>query len=606
MSNLYNKVQSSFSRQGSLHVLLYAIFLATIPFSSHARTYYLNAAAGNDTFPGTSTQPWKTLSKSIAEAISGDSIFLMNGTYGAYIENIGTDSRNDWITYIAISGQTNVQFDHIRVTGMEANAYLHFEGIDIYYPSQPSCPSPGNAIDITSFTGVNFISLKNCRIHGENTYDSGGGVYFNHPLNAIVAVHDLVVDHCEIFQSATGIRFSGSKTTIIHCEIHHIHGTMIGNLCGPMSPTDLNAASNVVIDDNHLHDMHFYTSEPCYNTPGWSTAHASIIGIRGRDWVVRNNHIHDTWSPGIQLYGDDCGGSYDRANLLFENNLYYDNQGYQAFYNPGTSGGSHIGGAIIFRHNTFISGRQDSAWTYQDNPVNRFKASGHVQSLGLILSLPSENPYDGTGTVFEDNIFITETGIGNYNDQPFNATDAKWIMRNNLIYTKLWNCGNLDPTNYIITDNLTTGQAPADFIDSQLFEAVNYIKQHGLTHSPGSSFDLTPKPESIICQMSTTGGYVGAIPCDASSQAKDIDTSYSILVYPNPVTTSLTIRFADGNAMPDRSILRLTDPQGHIIHSSIVTDPESTIDMKHFAKGMYFLYIQAESQNIAVRKILIQ
>ena len=594
------------ARRSIRTLLLCFTCIGSFCFSLHAKTYYLDAVTGNDTFPGTSTQPWKTLSKSIAEAINSDSIFIMNGNYGAYIENRGSANRSNWITYIASSGQTSVIFEYIRVTGTEVNAYLHFEGIDIFYPAQPTCPPVGNAIDITSFTGVNFITLKNCRIHSENTYDSGGGVYFNHRLNSTTEVHDLLVDHCEIFQSGTGIRFSGSKTTIIHCEVHHIHGTMIGNLCGPMSATDLNSATNVLIEDNHLHDMHFYTSEPCYDTPGWSTAHASIIGIRGRDWIVRNNHIHDTWSPGIQLYGDDCGGQYDRANLLFENNLFYDNQGYQVFYNPGTGGGSYIGGDIIFRHNTIISGRQDSAWTYQDDPVDRFKASGHVQSISLILSPPSVNPYDGSGTIFEDNIFIAETGIGNFNYQAFNDPDAKWIMRNNLIYTKLWNCGPLDPTNYIITDNITNGQVPADYIDSQLFEASNYTKQHGMTHGPGSLFDLTPKPDGIICTMSTTGGYVGAIACNTSNLTEDNNASSSMLVYPNPVTDHLTIHFTDENVIPHKAILWITDITGHILHSSPITAAESRIEMEHYAKGVYFLHITAENENIATRKIVVQ
>ena len=594
------------ARQSIRTLLLCFTCIGSFCISLHAKTYYLDAMNGNDAFPGTSTQPWKTLSKSIAEAISSDSVFIMNGNYGAYVENMGSTTRSNWITYIASSGQTSVIFEYILVTGTEVDAYLHFEGIDIFYPAQPACPSPGTAIDITSFTGVNFITLKNCRIHSENTYDSGGGVYFNHRLNSTTEVHDLLVDHCEIFQSGTGIRFSGSKTTILHNEIHHIHGTMIGNLCGPMSATDLNSATNVLIEDNHLHDMHFYTSEPCYNTPGWSSAHASIIGIRGRDWIVRNNHIHDTWSPGIQLYGDDCGGQYDRANLLFENNLFYDNQGYQVFYNPGTGGGSYIGGDIIFRHNTIISGRQDSAWTYQDDPVDRFKASGHVQSISLILSPPSVNPYDGSGTIFEDNIFIAETGIGNFNYQAYNDPDAKWIMRNNLIYTKLWNCGPLDPSNYIITDNISNGVVPADYIDSQLFEASNYTKQHGMTHGPGSLFDLTPKPDGIICTMSTTGGYVGAIACNTSNLTEDNNASSSMLVYPNPVTDHLTIHFTDENVIPHKAILWITDITGHILHSSPITAAESVIEMEHYAKGVYFLHITAENENIATRKIVVQ
>lgn len=575
-------------------------------FSLKAKTYYLNAVTGNDASTGTFAQPWKTLSKSKSFLVSGDSAILYNGNYGAYIENMGSTSRTNWITYIAASGQTAVTLDYINVDGINVNAYLHFEGLDILYPAQPTCPQSANAIDITSFTGVNFITLKNCKIHGVRTYDSGGGVYFNHPLNPIAAVHDLVVDHCEIFQSGTGIRFTGSKTIITNCEIHHIHGTIIGNLCGPMSSTNLNSANNVLIENNHLHDMHFYTTEPCFNTPGWSTAHASIIGIRGRDWIVRNNHIHDAWSPGIQLYNDDCGGKYDRADLLFENNIFYDNQGYQVFYNPGSSGGSYIGGKIIFRHNTIVSGRQDSSWTLTDNPVNRFKAGGQVQSIGLILSSPTINPYDGTGTLFEDNIFISETGIGNFNYQAYNDTTAKWVMRNNLIYTKLWNCGNLDPSNFIITSSIANSKVPKDFIDKQLFVSPNYAKQHGLTHTMGGAFDLSPKFGSMICNMSTSGGYVGAIACGATNQINAESASYSVLVYPNPVTETLTILTTDKNGKVKNIKLDIINLFGHTIYSSMVESGMSKINMQSLPKGMYFLRVTADNKNVATKRIQLE
>jgi hypothetical protein len=573
-------------------------------FSVGARTYYLNAVVGNDAFSGAIGQPWKTLAKCKAAVVSGDSVVLFNGSYGAYIENMGSNSRSNWVWYIAASGQNAVTFDFIDVDGVEANAYLHFEGIDIMYPAQATCPPSGSAIDITSFTGVNFITLKKCKIHGVRTYDSGGGVYFNHLQNPTNAVHDLLVDQCEIYQSGTGIRFTGSKTTITNCEIHHIHGTMIGNLCGPMSATDLNSASHVLIENNHLHDMHFYTNEPCYNTPGWSTAHSSIIGIRGRDWIVRNNHIHDAWSPGIQLYNNDCGGKYDRADLIFENNIFYDNQGYQVFYNPGTSGGSYIGGKVIFRHNTIVSGRQDSLWTLNDNAVNRFKAGGQVQSIGLILSSPSVNPYDGTGTLFEDNIFIAETGIGNFNYQAFTDTAAKWVMKNNLIYTKLWNCGTLDPSNFIITSNIASSQVPKDFIDKELFVAAVYDKQHGMTHKVGGAFDLSPKAGSMICNMSTTGSYVGAIACGAPTRVKSEETYYSVLVYPNPVSERLTLVISNKNKATKNVSLVLMDMLGQTIHTRVLEGEEAIIDMQDFAKGVYFLKVTTDLGNIATQKII--
>ena len=568
-------------------VWIKCILLLTI--TAQANTYYLDANGGNDAFPGTVAQPWKTLSKSLSVVKSGDTVILNNGNYGPFTKNIGNVGNTTWISFIAAQGQTQVKFDKIYVYGNEVEAYFNFVGIDVEFPELPSCVL--TSIPIAYFKGVNFIKLSKCKIHSVNTYDSDGGVNFFANTGNTNAIHDLEVDSCEIYNTQTGIRFAGMNTIITNNHIHHIHGTFIGNPCGKMSVTNLNSSQNVLIENNHMHDMHFYTTEPCYDNT-FSSAHASIIGIRGRDWIVRNNHIHDAWSPGIQLYSNDCGGEYDRANLLFENNIIYDNQGYQSFYNPGTGSGNYIGGKIVFRHNTIISGRQDSSWTFSNNPVNRFKASGHVQSISLILSLPSENPYDGDGTVFEDNIFITETGIGNFNYQAYNDPVAKWIASNNLIYTRLWNCGTLDPTNIIITNEINNKTISADYIDNQLFVAPNFTKQHELTHSPQSNFDLTPLNGSVICTMSSTGGYVGAIPCSSSTKISDENGSNSIFVYPNPAKEYLTISFGDETIRNEP--IQIINSLG-ILMKTVETDQFSQISIADLPKGLYFIHFSNPS-----------
>ncbi len=565
-----------------------ACFLAlSIPAKSS--TYYLDAINGNDLSPGTAAQPWKTLAKSKSTLLSGDSVILNNGNYGAYIENLNTSHRTDWVTYLAGPGQTAVIFNYIDVDGLEVDAYLHFEGIDIFYPQQPTCPSSGGAIEITSFSGVNFIAFYHCKIHGVQTYDSGGGIYFNHKSNALTPVHDLLVDHCEIFNTTTGIRFSGSKTTLTNNHIHHIHGTMIGNLCGPMSADDQNSATNVLIENNHLHDMHFYTAEPCYNTPGWSTAHASVIGIRGHDWILRGNEMHDTWSPVIQLYGDDCGGTYDRSNILFENNIIYDHQGYSLFYNPGTDSSAFIGGPVVFRHNTIISGRQDSTWTSTDPAADRFSADGHVQSASLNLFPSPPNPYDGTGAIFEDNIFLLSARIGNYNYQKFDDSTAKWIARNNLIYVKSWNAGTLDPSNLILSDSIKSGALPADFIDHQLFTAPNYSMGHTQTQAPNSAFDLSPLPGSILCTMSSTGGYIGAIPCEILSKIIAVDSESAVLVFPNPASNQINV------SIPSSAVftLEILNTQGQRVMQSA---GKNTLDVSTLPIGIYLLRVRTDDK----------
>jgi hypothetical protein len=353
-----------------------------------------------------------------------------------------------------------------------------------------------------------------------------------------------------------------------------------------MSEDDRNSATNVLIENNHLHDMHFYPSEPCYNTPGWSTAHASVIGIRGHDWTIRGNHMHDTWSPVIQLYGDDCGGTYDRGNILFENNLIYDHQGYSLFYNPGTDSTAFIAGPIVFKHNTIVSGRQDSSWTYSDPAANRFSADGHIQSLSLNLFPSPPNPYDGIGTIFEDNIFLLASRLGNVNYQKFDDPSAQWIAQNNLIYVKSWNSGTLASSNFVLADSIKTGVLPADFIDQALFVAPNYTMQHTLTHAPNSPFDLTPKPGSILCTMSTTGGYIGAIPCENTSAAYTSDTKHLLSIYPNPASNQTTV----STPFSGNFDLEIFNTQGKLV---LKLQNQNKLEISNLTAGLYVVRVIA-------------
>ena len=238
----------------------------------------------------------------------------------------------------------------------------------------------------------------------------------------------------------------------------------------------------------------------------------------------------------------------------------------------------------MFKHNTIVSGRQDSSWTTSNPAANRFSADGHVQSASLNLFPSLPNPYDGTGTIWEDNIFLLSTRLGNVNYQKFDDPSAKWIARNNLIYVKSWNVGTFDPSNFIISDSIKSGALPTDFIDHQLFMGPNYTMGHTLTQAPNTAFDLTPQPGSILCTLSTTGGYIGAIPCASISKTIAAEIENPISVYPNPASTQITI----GVPASSNFTLEMRNTLGELVLRS---QNKSTLDISKCPNGMYFLKV---------------
>lgn len=588
--------------------------------ASHAKTYYLSEKMGLDTNAGTNQSTWKTLVKAQSVVQQGDTVLLRNGNYGVFTANVGSVKKTNWTNYMAESGQDSVRFERIAVTGTNADAYLNFENIDIHYPAWTGNTSFsfGSEPNLADFSGVSFVKFKKCKFHGDNQYETGGAIQFNHLLfdwantSAVkLAVHDLKVDSCDIYNTPTGIRFSGYNVNILNNHIHRIHGTIIGQLGGGMgsmteiSAVDSNACRNVLIENNHLHDQRMFPLELYYAASTWGKTHSSVIGCRGVDFTIRGNHIHDTYNPLIQLYGNEPSlhGKYDKGNLLIENNIIYDHGGLQIIYNPGTTVDASIGGPIIFRHNTVISGNQDSTWNNTMSAISRFRANatkqsymlrfggvpGDVQPVGEALPFINTYNYDGSDSYFEDNVLICEGNLSNYVKSPYISPNMKFEYRNNLIYGQVFTSIPLDASNVNISDQITKGKLPKDYIDTQLFLTPNYTKAHGLTYVKGSGFDLTPKASSVICTMSITGGYVGAIPPADLTTIREIDATMNIVVYPNPCSDLLKIVTDNEEAIE----FCITDMVGKIVYKN---KGVNSCDVSGLRAGIYLVKVTKGNQ----------
>jgi hypothetical protein len=300
------------------------------------------------------------------------------------------------------------------------------------------------------------------------------------------------------------------------------------------------------------------------------------------------------------LYGNEPSlhGKYDKANLLIENNIIYDHGGLQIIYNPGTTPESSIGGPIIFRHNTVISGNQDATWNNTMTAINRFRANtakqtymlrfggvpGDVQPVGEALPFINSYNYDGTGSYFEDNVMICEGNLSNYVKSPYISPNMKLKYRNNLIYGQVFTSIPLDASNVNIADQITKGKLPKDFIDTQLFLAPNYSKAHGLTYEQGSAFDLTPKAGSILCTMSTTGGYVGAIPPLNLTTSRDFDLKNKVLIFPNPCADILRIATEDEKGIE----ICIVDMFGKVVYKNTGTN---NCDVSRLKSGIYHVKV---------------
>lgn len=77
-----------------------------------------------------------------------------------------------------------------------------------------------------------------------------------------------------------------------------------------------------------------------------------------------------------------------------------------------------------------------------------------------------------------------------------------------------------------------------------------------------------------------------------------------ILVYPNPVKNSMTVRIGDFNS--NDFVFYLYDTKGALLKKTILQSPEQRILVDQFANGMYFYEIKSQNKSIDQGKIIIE
>jgi len=419
-------------RLPSFTLSLFFIITASLPGTSRAATYYLDAAKGDDSNPGTSSAAWQTLEKAQSIVQAGDTLILRSGNYGEFQQS--NVSYADWVTYKAENGHTPL-FSVIRISNSaQQDAYLRFDGIKVQIPDLDPWPDP---YDFPETGCANRVELINMTMKGVNKYLSycgiriGGSAY-------------VTIDRCEITNVNRGMIIAGDYLTIKNSHIHHIVSSGIYTTGG----------NSYTIEGNHIHDGGYslsddycppyglvdgsdtYTGSPAFQlgetiVQETTGAKATVIGVRqysGGSQEYQGHYmvyIRDisanmemgyqftgqksgaTFTPtarfgdllphgsGIALYGPDNSsigairnniihdgfpswsvGCYKRGyhDIVFENNLIYDTSPVGFYY---------IHGPVVARNNTITSTvdrpKRDGLWDWEI--LNRYGDGGLIITI---------------------------------------------------------------------------------------------------------------------------------------------------------------------------------------------------------------------------------
>jgi len=482
-------------------LLLPLLLSHALCFSASAATYYVSTITGINTNPGTEAQPWKTIQKAADTLVSGDTVYIMAGTYQERVAPKNSGSSGNYITYTAYTGATvtidgsgislSSELDGLFV--VENKSYITISGLTIKN-ARPNDNNNGIYVDSSSYVTIE----KN---YTYNTVSSGIGVWDSDHLTIDGNEVELACNDGE--QECITV----STTDTFEIKNNHVHDSGPGTMGGEGIDAK-DGSTNGKIYKNHIH-------------------HISRLGIYVDSWdkltsqiEVYQNVVHDCADDGFTLAAESGG--------LLENIKIYNNIAYNNLYNGisisanGEAIYSHPMKNIYVVNNTFYN-NGDSTWgagVLIENPEaddvvirnNIFSQNGfsqiQVEASGKNLSI-DHNLIDGyrgyateiygTDYVEGDPLFVSTSGAdfhlqknspaidkGSSSDAP--ADDYEGNVRpygtGYDIGAYEYGSGSATTTIVSTTTTATEGACPAEEIygeDSEEIELLRYIRDNALS-----------------------------------------------------------------------------------------------------------------------------
>ena len=380
--------------------LLFSLVL--LPVFVNAQDYYVDKNSINglcsDSNPGTFENPWCTIGRANAVLQTGDTVYIMNGTYNERINPGNSGSAGNYITYTKYPGHDP------NINGVSNPVYI----------------GPSN----------HYIKISGLRFDGGNQNDS--------VISLFVRVHGdhFIIENCTLAYGQWGVQgdwnrgiqfFSGSQYGIVRgCTIHHI---------GKPAPPEPDLGEGIYVEKGSGYHL-------IENNEVYAGGH-NTIQVYGDHTVVRNNNLHcENWGKVAGLWSvDDNNIRY----CVWENNDIYYGDSVETMSNGGTfpNSGMQLGQRrAIVRFNRFYKNAANGLAVFgsgaqyaKDARIyhNTFYDNGLYRSLnegaGINLIENSPNP-DFTGVVMKNNILYKNYAGGIFYKPPNADPDDHFEVNN--------------------------------------------------------------------------------------------------------------------------------------------------------------------------------
>jgi parallel beta-helix repeat protein len=341
-----------------LGIILTLCFLLTVPSFVYAATYYVSTT-GNDSNPGTLSQPWKTVGKAIPVVSAGDTVYVRAGIYQENLAFTRSGTASSPIKISAYPGESpiidgnnytiavnwgallNLTGDYIQASGFEVRYSggmgAIITGKNDLFDNINSHHNYQNGILITGDYGIvqNSQVWSNCmsNVNGTSTTGNASGLSAARHPNYAVIRHNIVYDNWgeglstyeangttiedniiydnwganSYISDAQNVLFQRNLIYATGATTTNGGGSQVGIMMGDENQRYGPSANNTVINNLvYGTDRNFYW---------WRNSIFAVDGMIN-DLVANNTFVNSTNFAGVEI-----ADSPDHSNTRFVNNI---------------------------------------------------------------------------------------------------------------------------------------------------------------------------------------------------------------------------------------------------------------------------------------------
>ncbi|GJL50486.1 MAG: hypothetical protein NPIRA01_17130 [Nitrospirales bacterium] len=323
----------TFMRDKTIGHALFLILSLIYVTSAQATTYYV-ATSGNNSNPGTNSQPFRTIEKGVRSISAGDTLYVKSGTYTESIRHweipiANGTSWNNPITIAANPGHT------VTVKPKANNAFFWIgDGKAKYLIIKGFNVDGGNSAKhgFKFEGGTKYVRVVDCEV--KNTTNSG--VLVSGSGNTHHEFINLNAHHNGSGQLDHGMYITTSNNLIDQSDIHHNKGYGV-HLYSSTNTANNNIVRNVKAYDNNtvgVWGCGILLSSGTGNVAYNNTAYGNFAGLCTIERSA-STRIYNNIAYGNDIYGIYVGKATNTSSRV-ENNTAYNNGTYGIF----------VGGAV--------------------------------------------------------------------------------------------------------------------------------------------------------------------------------------------------------------------------------------------------------------------